>query len=307
MRKLASFDDPAFAEALREVLYAADVPSEVRPGPDRTSVIWIVAETDVDRARRMLEDFVREPEHERYDAARAAARSKRDAEKQAEKSSRHKVVDVRKSFRDQAAESPVTLGLLAACLAVALATQLGGPDLLRYLSIVGFDRSGGYLRWGGYTDLLKGELWRLFTPILIHFGAMHLIFNAFWLVQLGGPTERYQGSWRYLGFMLWSAAVSNLAQLYFGQNPSFGGLSGVIYALVGYLWARGKGDPGSGIGIPPPASLGFFMIWLALGFSGALDSLIGPMANWCHLGGFAAGALYGYIAALIATGRLRRH
>jgi GlpG protein len=305
MRKLASFDDPAFAEALREVLYAADVPSEVRPGPEQTNVIWIVAETDIDRARQLLEEYVQDPDNARYDDARAAAKNKRDAMKKAEKASRHKVVDVRKTFRDRAAENPVTLGLLVGSLAVAFGTQLGArPDLMRYLSIVGFDR--GYSRWGGYSDLVDGELWRLFTPILLHFGPMHLIFNAFWLIQLGLPTERYQGGWRYLGLILWSAAVSNLAQLYFGQSPNFGGLSGVIYALVGYLWARGKSDPASGIGIPPPASLGFFMIWMALGFSGALSGLIGPMANWCHLGGFAAGALYGYIAALIATGRLRR-
>jgi GlpG protein len=306
MRKLASFDDPAFAEALREVLYAADVPSEVRPGPDDTNVVWIVAETDLDRARSLLDEYVADPDNGRYDAAREAARIKREAAKKAQKSSRHKVVDVRKTFRDRAAESPVTMTILGACMAVALATQLGGgrSGLLQYLTIVGFNRAG--LRDGLYTDLLDGELWRLFTPILIHFGAMHLIFNAFWLIQLGGPTERYQGSWRYLGLILWSAGISNLAQLYFAQNPSFGGLSGVIYALVGYLWARGKADPNSGIGIPPPASLGFFMIWLALGFSGTLDGLIGPMANWCHLGGFAAGVVYGYIAALIATGRLRR-
>jgi GlpG protein len=303
MRKLASFDDPAFAEALCEVLFAADIRSEMRPGPDDTQLVWIVAEPDLERARALLEAFVADPDNERYDAARAAAKTKRDALKRSDRSSRHKVVEVRKTFRDRAAQSPVTMALLAACLVVAFVTQLGSrADLVRYLTIMGFDRSAGS---AGYSDLLRGQLWRLFTPVLIHFGPFHLLFNAFWLNDLAVPTERYQGSWRFFGFILFTAAVSNLAQLVFGQSPNFGGLSGIIYALIGYLWARGRADPRSGINIPNQWVV-FFMVWLILGFTGLLDDFLGHMANFCHLGGFAAGALYGYIAALIATRRVRR-
>jgi len=306
MRKLASFDDPALAQALCEVLYAADIRSEMRPGPDATQLVWIVAEPDLVRARTLLEEFIADPDNARYDAARAAAQAKRDAQRRSERASRHKVIEVRKTFRERAAQSPVTIGLLVACIAVAAVTRLGGrSDLIRYLSIAGFDRVGGYLHWGGYSDLLRGQIWRLFTPILIHFGPFHLLFNAFWLNDLAVPTERYQGSWRFLGFILFTAAISNLAQLAFGQSPNFGGLSGVIYALLGYLWARGSADPNSGIKVPSQWVV-FFMVWMVLGFTGLLSDLVGHMANFCHLGGFAAGALYGYIAALIATSRVRR-
>jgi GlpG protein len=294
MRKLASFDDLFLAEALTEVLYASDIVSELRPGPDNTLVLWIESEPDLERARGLTEAFVADPDNPRYDAARAAARAKREALKRSERGSRHKVVEVRKTFRDRAAESPVTLGLLVACIAVAFATQAGTRTdlLLRYLSIVRLDQ-------------MDGEIWRVVTPVLIHFGPFHLLFNAFWLNDLGAPTERYQGSWRFLGFILWSSAISNLAQLYLGGNPNFGGLSGLIYALVGYLWARGRADPRSGIAIPNRL-VGFFAAWMILGFTGLLTELVGQMANYCHLGGFAAGALYGYIAALIATRRARR-
>jgi GlpG protein len=294
MRKLASFDDMFLAEALTEVLYASDIVSELRPGPDNTLVLWIESEPDLERARPMVEAFVADPDNPRYDAARATARAKREALKRSERGSRHKVVEVRKTFRDRAAESPVTLGLLVACIAVAFATQAGTRTdlLLRYLSIVSLDQ-------------MDGEIWRVFTPVLIHFGPFHLLFNAFWLNDLGGPTERYQGSWRFFGFILWSSAISNLAQLYLGQSANFGGLSGLIYALVGYLWARGRADPRSGIAIPNRL-VGFFAAWMILGFTGLLTELVGQMANYCHLGGFAAGALYGYIAALIAKHRAQR-
>jgi GlpG protein len=306
MRKLASFDDPAFAQTLREVLSAADIRSELRPGPETTQVVWIMAEPDLDRARALLEEFIADPDNRRYDAAHAAVQAQRDVQRRSELASPHKVVAARKSFRERAAQSPVTMLLLAACLVVAFATQLGvRSDVVRHLSIAGFDRLGGDPRWGSYSDLMRGQIWRLFTPILIHFGPFHLLFNAFWLNDLAMPTERYQGSWRFLGFILFSAAVSNLAQLAFGESPNFGGLSGVIYALVGYLWARGRADPNSGINIPTQWVV-FFVVWLVLGFTGLLNDLLGHMANYCHLGGFAAGALYGYIAALFATARVRR-
>ena len=304
MRKLAMFDDPGVAEALREVLREAAIESELRPGPDAAHVVWIVTEHDLERARTLLDEFVAAPTDARYQDAYRAAEARQALERAPAPDPAPSGVP-RKSWRERAVQSPVTATLLVASIAVALVTQLGGrSDLVRYLTIVGFDRVDGYLRWGGYSDLMRGQLWRLFTPILIHFGTLHLLFNAFWLNDFAVPTERYQGSWRFLGFILFSAAVSNMAQLVFGQNPNFGGLSGIIYALVGYLWARGGADPNSGIHLPKQWVV-FFVIWLVLGFTGLLDDLIGHVANFCHLGGFAAGALYGYIAALIATGRVR--
>jgi GlpG protein len=305
MRKLASFDDPAFAEALYEVLYAADIRGAVRPGPDEANTVWIESETDLLRAQMLLADFVAAPDDPRYAGARAAVRDKREAEAKAARASRHKVVEVRKTLRERAIASPVTAGLLLACIAVALLSGMGTHgSVLRYLTIVSFDRMGGFVRWSGYRDLLDGQVWRLFTPVLIHFGPFHLLFNAFWLNDLGAPIERYQGSLRYAAFLLFSAAVSNIAQLQFGQGPNFGGLSGIVYALVGYLWARGRADPKSGLFVPGRL-VSFFVFWMALGFSGLLSDMLGQMANYCHLGGFAAGALYGYIAARIAVARVR--
>jgi GlpG protein len=305
MRKLARFDDADMALALCEVLHAADIDSELRDGSDNTQVVWIVAEADLPHARELLDELLANPDHERYRAALATAAAKRAPPPVSQPAPRPAPVAPRKSLIERARQSPVTFALLAASVLVALATQLGGrADIVRQLSIVGFDRVGGYLHWGGYTDLWRGQIWRLFTPVLIHFGPFHLLFNAFWLNDLAVPTERYQGSWRFAVFILFTAAVSNMAQLVFGQSPNFGGLSGIVYALVGYLWARGRADPLSGINLPKQWVV-FFIVWLALGFTGIFNDVLGHMANFCHLGGFAAGALYGYIAALIATGRVR--
>jgi GlpG protein len=301
MRRLADFEDPDLAHAFSDVLAAANVSSELRPGPERSASVWVLAEDELRRAQQLLREFMAQPNAPEYEQARAVAQRKREAAQQAELASRVKVIQVRKPFRQRVLASPATYGSIAICLLVALITQLGSEtSVVSQLSFASFERSGGYVRWNGLRDLMNGELWRLFTPIFLHFGPFHLLFNAFWLKDLGEPTERFQGSLRFVGFLLWSAAVSNCAQMMFGGGPTFGGMSGIVYALVGYLWSRGRADPASGIHLPGQL-VAFFVAWMLLGFTGLLDGAIGPMANYCHFGGFVAGALYGFVAA-----RLRR-
>jgi GlpG protein len=77
-------------------------------------------------------------------------------------------------------------------------------------------------------------------------------------------------------------------------------LSGVVYALLGFLWARGYFDRSSGITVPTGWVV-FMVGWMLLGFTGLMDGLMGgSIANYCHLGGFAAGVIYGYIGAMFA-------
>ena len=298
MRRLASFEDPVVARALREVLFAANIDSDLRDGPERAVTVWVLAEHDMQRAQGILEAFVSRPEAREYAIARALAAQKRAAENQNERVSQPPVVPAPRSLRERITDSPVTFGLIGISIAVALVTELGSrSDLVSHLTIGSFERSGKMMRWAPYRDLLDGEVWRLFTPIFLHFGLAHLLFNSVITSSLGAPTERFQGSLRYVFFILWCAAVSNIAQVWFGGSPTFGGLSGIVYAYVGYLWARGRSDPASGIYLPGRFVLAFVGL-MAIGFTGVLDSLAGPIANWAHLGGFVAGVVYGWLAGL---------
>ena len=301
MRKLASFDDPRIADALDGILSGADIPTVVRADDEGQRAIWIVSEQDVPKAQQLLQGFVAGPKQ-----PVTVGRSTPPPTAPTPASPAPRYVAVKKTWLQRAAEAPVSTGLLLASIAVTLYTGLGSErehvSAFTIASLPKPDEVG----WTRYGDLRAGQIWRLFTPILLHFHPFHLLFNLFWLNDLGGPTERFQGSWRFAGFLAFCAAVSNLAQLQFGYSPNFGGLSGIIYALVGYLWLRGRADPSSGINMPRGLVI-FFVIWLILGFTGLLTGVVGggAIANYCHLGGFAAGALYGYIAALISTGRLR--
>jgi GlpG protein len=207
-------------------------------------------------------------------------------------------------------QSPVTWILLAVSVVVTFYSDFGDNRArITPFTISGAPPPASAVSgsdWTPWGDLASGELWRLVTPIFLHFHPFHLLFNAFWMRDLGVPSERFLRSRQYSLLILWSAVVSNLAQLAFGGSPNFGGLSGVVYALMGFLWARGHFDRRSGITLPTGWVV-FFVGWMAIGFTGLFDGLLGgSIANYCHLGGFAAGVLYGYIGAVLAKQRERR-
>ncbi|WP_354622622.1 rhomboid family intramembrane serine protease [Psychromonas sp. MME2] len=90
-----------------------------------------------------------------------------------------------------------------------------------------------------------------------------------------------------------TAIISNFAQ-YHLVGPYFGGLSGVVYGLVGYCWLFGKLNKQSKINLPN-AYFGFLLGWLVLGF---IDILPVNVANYAHLAGLFTGIILAIICSL---------
>lgn len=142
------------------------------------------------------------------------------------------------------------------------------------------------------------QSWRFITPAFLHFSALHIVFNLLWWWQLAGIVEKQQGKQRLLLILLFTAIASNLAQ-YFLVSPYFGGLSGVVYGLVGYCWLFGKLNKSNNVNLPN-AYFGFLLGWLVLGF---IDILPMNVANYAHLVGLLAGML---IAVVVTKLKITR-
>ena len=151
--------------------------------------------------------------------------------------------------------------------------------------------------------LPSGQWWRLVTPVFFHFSIMHIVFNALWIWEVGKRLEPFLGRWQYLGLFVCCAVVSNILQYSMGGSINFGGLSGVVYGYFGCIFFLARRYPRPLLFMPPGIYV-FMLVWLLLGFAGIIDFFVaGSIANWAHLGGLIAGALYAGV--MIATKGLR--
>lgn len=170
--------------------------------------------------------------------------------------------------------------------------------------LVQLDETGQWLRWVTFQDigpqgfvplgesLRQGQVWRLLTPAFIHFGIFHILFNSLWVWDLGRRLELYLGRKEYLLFFAVTGVLANISQ-YLWSGPSlFGGMSGVIYAFVGYLACAQRLTSHPLLAVPK-GLIAFMVGWLVLCMTGAIDLLIsGGVANGAHLGGLIAGFVY---------------
>ena len=134
-------------------------------------------------------------------------------------------------------------------------------------------------KWEMLYDAAAPLTW--LAPAFQHANILHLAFNLYWLVHLGPVAEQALGGRQFLAFVAVTAIASNAAQ-YYASGPRFLGLSGVVYALVAFLW------------VAQPAALRavaqFFAAWfcvcVALTAAGVMR-----VGNASH----GAGALAGYL------------
>jgi GlpG protein len=135
-----------------------------------------------------------------------------------------------------------------------------------------------------------GEVWRLVTPMFIHFGIFHILFNMMWLRDLGSMFEARLSSWYLALFVVVTAAFSNWLQFIVTKHVIFGGMSGVVYALIGYVWIRGRFDPAAGMMLDKQN-----LIWALIFFVLCFTGLLGAIANYAHFGGLAMGMAWALV------------
>lgn len=190
--------------------------------------------------------------------------------------------------------------LLLSAVGFYIGTLSGRVDWLALLSFEKFAVYQSQLAMNpAFTALQQGEIWRLLTPIFIHFGWLHIVFNGMWLFEFGRLIERRQGSLRLASIVVVAGVVSNASQAYW-DGGLFGGMSGVIYALLGYCWLFNKLRPGTLPGVSP-AIFALMVGWLLLCLSGIITAAgFGNIANTAHVSGLLIGFLLAVLLALVS-------
>jgi GlpG protein len=96
-----------------------------------------------------------------------------------------------------------------------------------------------------------------------------------------------------LGLFLVTATVANVSQYLFGGPSLFGGMSGVVYGILGFAWVAASLQPRWPF--RPTQGVVVLMVgWLVLCLFGVVETLgFGAVANAAHLGGLLSGMLLG--------------
>ena len=197
----------------------------------------------------------------------------------------------------QFALAPVTTGLLLLTVLVAVITQLGSDlTMVGYFSISPFDIKNGHIYFYNSIEVFnKGEYWRFFSPALLHFSVLHIVFNTLWVWDIGSKLERILGSIVWSIGVILIAVSSNVLQYQISGYPLFGGLSGVVYGLIGFAWLM----PILNTRWPTIISkqlMVFFVVWLGIGYTPFPEMLgLGSIANTAHTIGLLSGLMLGLI------------
>jgi GlpG protein len=271
MIELARFPHPPLATLFAQVLRDHGIASELRQ--QQQEVVMLLPDPErFQEARDLLDAFQRNPLDPAFQGS--AWRSGASFSWQHRSAGKGLLAGWWQGL------GPVVKWVLVACVLVWLSPLVVGDQLYQALL------------FGRDLAMLGEQPWRLLTPMLLHFGVLHILFNLLWWQVLGGIIERFQSSLQLVWVTLATAAVSNLAQ-FLASGPNFGGLSGVVYGLLGYLWLYGRVNPAAGYGIPRPVVI-FMLAWLVICWVGLTDLI----ANEAHFAGLLTGCLLGAVTGL---------
>jgi membrane associated rhomboid family serine protease len=171
---------------------------------------------------------------------------------------------------------------------------------------------------GTFPGGFGADLWTFVTYAFLHANLLHIGLNLAWLIPFGTAIARRFGAWRYVAFMLTTAAAGALAQFIstpHADAPVIGAsaaVSGAMAAAMRFIfqkhgplenWRDGAGDSAA-YRVPALPLLAtfrdfrfilFLVVWMGLNILFGLGGLSfgtepGQQIAWqAHIGGFLAG------------------
>jgi len=174
------------------------------------------------------------------------------------------------------------IGITVVVYLLQLATQ--------FIPFIGFDLPAAFLIKS--NSLIKsGQIWRLFTPALLHGSLTHIGFNMYALYIFGVGLERHFGHNRFLLLYILGAFSGNVISFLFSDVNSLGA-STSIFGLIGaqgiFLYQNRRMFAGQ-FSKAIQNVIFIVAINLFLGLSPGID-------NWGHIGGLFGGLMFTWFA-----------
>ena len=160
-------------------------------------------------------------------------------------------------------------------------TALGGstdPDVLIFFG-------------AKYNPLIvRGEVWRLITPLFLHIGLLHLASNMYAIYIIAPQVESFFGQARFLCIYLFSGIFGVLLSFMLSSGLS-AGASGAIFGLIGtraaffFRYRDAFGQRGQ---------RQFYNTLSVIAINLIMTFTVSGIDIWGHIGGLLAGIVLGW-------------
>lgn len=258
MMMITSFTNPRIAQAFVDYMATRGVILTIQQHTQTD--IWLSDISKEALVREELQQFLKNPGDPRYQAA-SWSTGKSDV------AFSYKRYPFFGTLASRA--GPFTLLVMAVCTV-----------LFVIMNVTGYGPFLNTLGWP-ITPEQHYQVWRYVSHSLLQFSLLQLVFNLLWWWYLGGALEKSLGTGKLITLTLIASLLSGFMQTTYA-GPLFGGLSGTVFALMGYVWLLGQRAPDSGLQMQRGLLI-FAIIWLVIEYFSR--SVVLP----AHLTGFLVG------------------
>jgi rhomboid protease GluP len=185
----------------------------------------------------------------------------------------------------QPGKPPFVTYIILGVTVLAFFGQLLGPQLFG---------SDFFLWWGEKENSLinQGQVWRFFTPMLLHGSVLHILFNMYALIVLGLQLEIYYGHKRFFLLYIMAGFAGNVFSYVLTPSDSIGAstaLFGLVAAQGVFIYRNKKLFGQQGMRMLRQVIL-VVIINMFIGVAT-------PMVDiWGHVGGLIGGAMFAWVA-----------
>jgi membrane associated rhomboid family serine protease len=157
-----------------------------------------------------------------------------------------------------------------------------------------------YLAYYG-PAVAGGEIWRMFSLVLIHASSFwHIGFNMYALYIFGPAIERSLGKLAFMTLYLMTAALGSLVvYLYSHPETVAVGASGAIFGILGMWMYRAYRLRDTAMGQAQLRQYGFM-----IAINAAIPLFVPSVAWKAHVGGFLAGVLAAYVMSTVKSRKI---